>query len=78
LQPKRRLYSLLSALGVPAMFLYERLHLSPMRTISLSFGDVQSTVLGAGGQMLRSHADNFNRNSMSYVVTNSSRLSEKR
>lgn len=36
LQPKRRLYSYLRKLGLPTDFVYRRLHLNPIRTISLS------------------------------------------
>ncbi len=69
LQPRRRLYSLLRGLGVSGEFLYHRLHLNPMRTISLSTADVEAAVSAAGGRLVQSHPDNFNRNSMTYVVT---------
>ena len=71
LQPRRRLYSALKKMGVSTEFLYKRLHLSPMRTISLSPSDVQTTVSLCGGQLLRSTHDTFNRNSMSYIVSKS-------
>jgi SAM-dependent methyltransferase len=69
LQPRRRLYSSLKAMGVPADFLYHQLHLNPMRTISVSFDDVKAAISAAGGRLMRSHLDSFNRNSMSYIVT---------
>jgi hypothetical protein len=69
LQPRRRLYSVLKALRVPAEFLYHQMHLNPMRTISLSSADVKSVVCAAGGHLVQSHADDFNRHSRSYVVT---------
>jgi SAM-dependent methyltransferase len=69
LQPRRRLYSLLKAAGIPAEFLYNQLHLNPMRTISLSSSDVRAVISSAGGHLMQAHLDNFNRNSMSYVVT---------
>lgn len=71
LQPRRRLYSVLKGMGLSAEFLYKRLHLSPMRTISLSPSDVKTAVSLCGGQVLRSAEDNFNRSSMSYIVTKS-------
>ena len=71
LQPRRRLYSLFSSLGIPAKFLYERLRLNPMRTISLSVREIKNTILAARGQLLQLHSDNFNRKSMSYVVAKS-------
>jgi SAM-dependent methyltransferase len=73
LQPRRRLYSLLKMLGIPAKFLYNRLNLNPMRTISLSSADVQAVISAAGGHLVQSRPDNFNRNSMSYVVTTNPR-----
>jgi SAM-dependent methyltransferase len=69
LQPKRRLYSALKPLGMSAGFLYNRLGLNPMRTISLSSEDVKATISVAGGRLLRSYPDCFNHYSMSYVVT---------
>ena len=69
LQPRRRIYSLLKTLGVPKRFLYNQLHLNPMRTISLSCKDVEEEVSGAGGLLVRQQPDDFNRNSLSYVVT---------
>jgi SAM-dependent methyltransferase len=66
LQPRRRLYSLLKELGVPAEFLYKQLHLNPMRTISLSCAEVKAAIAAAGGSLTRSGPDNFNRCSMSY------------
>ncbi len=69
LQPKRRLYSLLRACGVSAEFLYNRLHLNPIRTICLETRDVQNTVARRNGTILRVYPDEFNHHSMSYVVT---------
>lgn len=71
LQPKRRLYSLLRSCGLPAHLIYNRLHLNPIRTICLSSEDVTATVSGQGGRVVRSYPDNFNHNSMSYVVAKS-------
>jgi len=69
LQPRRRLYSLLRRLGFSATYLYNRLHLNPMRTICLSSGEVEETVSSAGARLVRSYQDDFNVHSMSYVVT---------
>ena len=69
LQPKRRLYALLRACGASAQFLYNRLHLNPIRTICLETRDVQNTVARLGGTILRVYPDGFNHHSMSYVVT---------
>jgi ubiquinone/menaquinone biosynthesis C-methylase UbiE len=71
LQPKRRLYSLLRNCGLPADLVYNRLHLNPIRTICLSTDDVTATVVNAAGRVVRSHPDNFNHNSRSYVVAKS-------
>jgi SAM-dependent methyltransferase len=68
LQPKRRLYSLFRSCGLPAGLIYNRLHLNPIRTICLATEDVTATVSAGGGRVVRSYPDNFNRNSMSYVV----------
>jgi ubiquinone/menaquinone biosynthesis C-methylase UbiE len=73
LQPRRRLYSLLRAFGASAEFLYNQLHLNPMRTISLSSAEVQAVISAAGGHLVQSNPDNFNHNSMSYVVTKNPR-----
>jgi len=72
LQPRRRLYAFLKALGFPAPFLYNRLRLNPMRTIHLPSHEVQDAVSQAGGRLVRSYPDNFNRSSMSYVVKKAS------
>jgi len=69
LQPRRRLYSLLKSLGFSTDFLYSQLHLIPLRTICLAPEDVRATVSAAGGRVQRSHFDQFNDYSMSYVVT---------
>lgn len=74
LQPRRRIYSALKKMGISAEFLYKRLRLSPMRSISLSPSDVKTTVSLCGGQLLRSTNDNFNRSSMSYLVSKSATL----
>ena len=71
LQPRRRLYSFLKGLGLSGEFLYHRLHLNPMRTISLSAAEVNAAVSAAGGLLMRSQLDNFNSSSISYVVTKS-------
>jgi 2-polyprenyl-3-methyl-5-hydroxy-6-metoxy-1,4-benzoquinol methylase len=77
LQPRRKLYSLLKALGLSPGFLYNKLHLNPMRTICLSADSVRATVSSAGGQLLRSYSDHFNYCSMSYVVTKDSQSAIK-
>jgi 2-polyprenyl-3-methyl-5-hydroxy-6-metoxy-1,4-benzoquinol methylase len=69
LQPRRRLYSLFRSCGFSAEFLYNKLHLHPMRTICLPPEDVRTTVSDAGGRVVRSYPDSFNQNSMSYLVT---------
>ncbi|HXX15507.1 MAG TPA: methyltransferase domain-containing protein [Candidatus Eremiobacteraceae bacterium] len=69
IQPRRRLYSLFRRLGVPPDFIYNKLRLDPMRTISLPSEDIAATVSAAGGRILRSYSDNLHRRSMSYLVT---------
>ncbi len=69
LQPRRRLYSILRALGFSSKTLYNRLRLNPMRTIWLSCKEVEATVSDAGGSLVRSYADDFNDESKTYVVT---------
>jgi ubiquinone/menaquinone biosynthesis C-methylase UbiE len=69
LQPGRRLYSLLRTFGFSAQDIYNRLHLNPMRTISLSSEEVEETVCSLGARVVRSHPDGFNIYSTSYVVT---------
>jgi ubiquinone/menaquinone biosynthesis C-methylase UbiE len=69
LQPRRRLYSILRALGFSSKTLYNRLRLNPMRTIWLSSKEVEATVSDAGGSLVRSYADDFNDESKTYVVT---------
>jgi SAM-dependent methyltransferase len=69
IQPKRRFYSVLKSLGLSAEFLYNRLRLNPMRTISLRSEDVRATLAVAGGLLVRSYRDRFHDYSMSYVVT---------
>jgi len=68
MQPRRRLYSLLRMCGVPADFIYKKLHLSPMRGICLPTADVVATVRAGGGRVVQSYPDSFNHYSMSYVV----------
>jgi ubiquinone/menaquinone biosynthesis C-methylase UbiE len=74
LQPRRRLYALLKVLGFSAPFLYNRLHLNPMRTIHLPSDEVHHAVSQAGGRLVRSYPDSFNRSSMSYVVKKASAI----
>jgi 2-polyprenyl-3-methyl-5-hydroxy-6-metoxy-1,4-benzoquinol methylase len=69
MQPRRRAYSLLRALGFSPDILYNRFHLNPMRTICLSPLEVEAAVSGAGGRLLRSSFDNFNIYSKTYTVT---------
>lgn len=78
LQPRRRLYSLLKTLGLSAEFLYNRLHLNPMRTICLPSEDVRAAVSFAGGRLVRSYPDRFNHCSMSYVVMKDASVSAGR
>jgi 2-polyprenyl-3-methyl-5-hydroxy-6-metoxy-1,4-benzoquinol methylase len=75
LQPRRRLYSLLKTIGVSTEFLYNRLHLSPMRTICLPSQEVNAAVSAAGGRVVRSYSDHFNHHSMSYAVTKDASIS---
>jgi SAM-dependent methyltransferase len=69
LQPKRRMYSFLKSLGFSAQYLYNRLHLNPMRTICLSSKAVEETILSAGGRLLCSYSNSFHVHSTTYVVT---------
>jgi SAM-dependent methyltransferase len=69
LQPKRRFYSALKTLGISSEFLYNRLRLNPMRTISLSSEDIRATISVVGGRLVSSYRDRFHDYSMSYVVT---------
>ena len=69
LQPRRRVFSLLRTLGFSADFLYNKLRLSPMRTICLPSEDVRATVTAAGGKLERSYSDHFNYYSRSYVAS---------
>jgi hypothetical protein len=68
LQPRRRVYSLLRMCGVPADFIYTKLHLNPMRGICVPADEVMATVSAAGGHVVQSYPDSFNAHSMSYVV----------
>lgn len=52
LQPHRRLYSLLHALGVPKETLYRRLKLAPIRMGAVPELRVRATVTAAGGKVL--------------------------
>ena len=54
LQPRRKLYSVLKALGLSPEFLYNKLRLNPMRTICLPANSVKATVSAAGGRLVRS------------------------
>lgn len=68
-QPRRRLYGILRKAGLSAGFIYNKLHLDPMRTISLPTKQVEATVVSAGASLLRVDEDEFNRYSRTYVVT---------
>jgi 2-polyprenyl-3-methyl-5-hydroxy-6-metoxy-1,4-benzoquinol methylase len=68
IQARRRLYSLLRMCGVPADFIYKKLHLNPMRALCVPPEEIVATVSAGGGRVLRSYPDNFNYHSMSYVV----------
>jgi len=70
-QPRRRLYSLLRSCGVSPEFIYGKLHLNPMRGICLSPEKVAAIVSSAGGRILRSYSDTFNRHSLTYMVAKS-------
>ena len=52
LQPRRRLYRPLRALGFSPVWLYNRLGLNPMKTIAVSVQDVVAAVLVAGGKIV--------------------------
>jgi hypothetical protein len=54
--------------GVPADFIYNRLHLNPMRAICVPPEEILATVSAGGGRVVRSYPDSFNHHSMSYVV----------
>jgi SAM-dependent methyltransferase len=69
MQPRRRLYSVLRRVGFSQDTLYNRFHLNPMRTISLSPQEVEAAISNAGGQLLGSSRDNFNVYSKTYTVT---------
>jgi SAM-dependent methyltransferase len=68
-QPRRRLYAILRKVGLSSGFIYNKLRLDPMRTISLPSKDVEATVLDAGARLLRVYEDDFNHYSRTYVVT---------
>lgn len=68
-QPRRRLYVILRKVGISPGFIYNKLHLDPMRTISLTSEDVEATVSGAGARLLRAYEDGFNHYSRTYIVT---------
>jgi SAM-dependent methyltransferase len=69
MQPRRRAYSILRALGFSPDALYNRFHLNPMRTICLSHQEVEAVVSDAGARLLRSCRDNFNVYSKTYTAT---------
>ncbi len=68
-QPRRRLYGTLRKLGLSANFIYNRLHLDPMRTISLPSKEIEATILAAGARLVGVYEDGFNHHSRTYVVT---------
>jgi 2-polyprenyl-3-methyl-5-hydroxy-6-metoxy-1,4-benzoquinol methylase len=68
IQARRRLYSLIRMCGVPADFIYKRLHLNPMRAICVPREEILAAVSAGGGKVVRSNPDSFNHHSMSYVV----------
>jgi SAM-dependent methyltransferase len=51
LQPRRRAYSLLRALGMPGDLLLKRWRLAPTRLLAISEPDVRETVARAGGKV---------------------------
>ena len=57
LQPRRRLYHLLSALGVDKRFLYERLSLYPIRMNFVPEKQVLAHLAAIGARVLDSHPD---------------------
>jgi 2-polyprenyl-3-methyl-5-hydroxy-6-metoxy-1,4-benzoquinol methylase len=68
LQPRRRAYSLLKAVGVSPENLYRRLHLNPMRTICLCRDEIETTIRDAGGEIVRVRADRANHHSRTYIA----------
>lgn len=57
LQPRRRAYAALRAFGISPNFLYRKLHLNPIRMISIREERVSRFVSELGGQMLRAMHD---------------------
>jgi SAM-dependent methyltransferase len=54
LQPRARLYGLLRTVGVNHRFLYERLHINPMRMNFLAAADVEAILTSSGVRLLQS------------------------
>jgi SAM-dependent methyltransferase len=74
LQLRRRLYTMLRDVGVSKTFLYQRLNLNPMKTISLSEPQVYAFVTGIGGRILDSdREDSSNFDSTTYYVVKDAR-----
>jgi hypothetical protein len=57
LQPRRRLYVLLRALGVNPRYLHERWNLHPMRMSAIPEGEMRSFLGAIGAQVLQVEAD---------------------
>jgi SAM-dependent methyltransferase len=53
LQPRRRAYRVLRALGLPESLIYKKLKLSPMRMLWLPRADVEDEVQCLGGEILK-------------------------
>jgi SAM-dependent methyltransferase len=59
IQPRRRLYSLLRALGLSPELLYRRLQLDPMRMTAMSGRRVTAAVERSGGRVLVAKPDQY-------------------
>jgi SAM-dependent methyltransferase len=73
LQPRRRLYGILRALGIAPHVLYHRLGLFPMRMTSMPEADVRALLTAAGARVLEARADAMASTaieSRTYYVTN--------
>ena len=57
IQPRRRAYSLLRALGVKSDFLYRKLGLNPIRMLFMPKSQVVSVIEGADGRLLEAKKD---------------------
>jgi SAM-dependent methyltransferase len=57
LQPRRRLYRTLRAIGLPHTFLYQRLKLNPIRMIAMPQENVEGVVRRAGGILVSVELD---------------------